>query len=41
MAQNTHVTGVCRRVQVKLMEAYGEGGRGHNKNKMEEKLKNV
>ena len=35
-AQNTHAIGVCRRVQVKLMEAYDEGSRGHNKNKMEE-----
>lgn len=27
-AQNTHTFGVCRRVQVKLMEANVEGSRG-------------
>jgi hypothetical protein len=34
--KNTHAIGAGRRVQVKLMEASVEEGRGHNKNKMEE-----
>ena len=39
--KNTHAVGASRRVQVKLMEACVEDSRGHNKNKIWRKIKNV